>query len=87
MDYLGDELLAYAALSGDQHRKVCLGHLQGNADGAVQCGRIPDDAKPLLYGFIIHTCEFTIFSPHVFDNYYICLKSERKTKTISIIYL
>ena len=74
MDNLGYELLAHAALAGDQHRQVGLGHLEGNAYGIVQRGRISYNAESLFYRLVIHSCEFTIFSSLVFYNCYICPK-------------
>ena len=45
VDYLREALLTHTTLSGNQHRQVGRGYLNGNINGTHQCLVIADDAK------------------------------------------
>ena len=66
MDYLGDEFLADAAFSGDEHREVGGRHLACHFDRPVQLRIVSYDAETLFYLRQIHSLaklrKFEIFS-------------------------
>lgn len=66
MDDLGEDLLASAALSGNQDGKVGIGYPDGDLQGSLQVFGIADDTESLFYGLyrkLCHGCGVFIILP------------------------
>ena len=57
VDDLRNDLLAHAALTGNQHGQVRGGDLTGDFDGAVELRIVADDTETLLDLIQIHICK------------------------------